>query len=433
MTTSSAQLRRLQTADRLRALRITMVVVFTAFSLAGLTGMALVGITVDHHQREKALLSDLRITSGAVLSLIYREAGTLRMTGVADAIGTRATGVYVFEKRGDELGAALARPGRTVGVPTIRLEAAARTSMGNKMEVIGKVTASDGTMQQMLSVPFSLANLAHPAGAVVVTIDAQASVAAQRSLAFALFGGSVAFSLFLAAAGYYLARRSTRAVELALSQQERFLADAAHELRTPLTAIRMHAEAAIQPASQHQALRKVIHAVDRLTWSVEALLTRAKLIAGTRPVQAQDFRLDQLVSEILSESGLPPHRVVADLPATVCHGDPAVLRIAIRNLVENAIGHGAVGDEPAHLEVMVGPDEVTIRDHGPGLGGRADVRERFASGSALGTGLGLSIVDWAIQLHKGQLELGDHPGGGTIARIRIGSRQRGDLHHSQTK
>jgi two-component system, OmpR family, sensor kinase len=419
MSLSALRVPRLQTANRLSALRLRLVVLFTVLSLAGLSGMAVVGIVVDAQQREQALLADLRITSGAVLSLIYREAGTLRMTGIADAIGTRATGVYVFEKRGNTLGPALARPGRTTSVPTERLEPAARTSISTRSEVAAKVMASDGTVQQLLAVAFEVESAAQPAGAVVVTVDAQSSEAAHRRLTLALIGGSVGFSLLSGLGGFLLARRSTRAVELALDQQERFLADAAHELRTPLTTIRINAEAAVaDPGGGPAQMRSVLRSAQRLGVSVDTLLTRARLMAGTQPLQLLHFRLDQLVSEVVDETVLPPHSATTELPATVCFGDPAVLRIAVRNLVENAVRHGTSGDHPARLVVSVGPDQVTVRDYGPGLPDGADLRDRFQSGGR-GSGLGLAIVDWAVQLHKGQLELANEPDGGLVARIRL--------------
>jgi two-component system OmpR family sensor kinase len=148
--------------------------------------------------------------------------------------------------------------------------------------------ASDGTVQQLLAVAFEVENTAQPTGAVVVTVDAQSSEAAHRRLSLALIGGSVGFSLLSGLGGFLLARRSTRAVELALDQQERFLADAAHELRTPLTTIRLNAEIAVTDSrSSPNAMRTVLRSAERLTDSVETLLTRARLMAGTQPLRRQ--------------------------------------------------------------------------------------------------------------------------------------------------
>jgi signal transduction histidine kinase len=181
----------------------------------------------------------------------------------------------------------------------------------------------------------------------------------------------------------------------------------------------LNAEIAVTDSrSSPNAMRTVLRSAERLTDSVETLLTRARLMAGTQPLRRQRFRLDQLVSEVVSETVQPPHTAQAALEPTVCFGDPEVLRIAVRNLVENAVRHGTSDGRPARLEVTVSPDEIAVRDHGPGLSDPDDPRERFHSGGH-GTGLGLAIVDWAVQLHKGQLELANQADGGMLARIRL--------------
>ncbi|NUT34423.1 MAG: HAMP domain-containing histidine kinase [Hamadaea sp.] len=411
---------RLTTADRLRSLRVRLISVFTAITLVGVTGMAYAGILVDAGQREQALLADLRITSNAVLSLIYREAGTLRLTGVADAIGDRATGVYVFERRGDKLGPALARPGRTQSVPLRRLEPAAWSSITGGGGVVAKVTATDGSVQQLLATPFAVESAGRPAGAVVVTVDAQASEASHTRLALTLIGGGVGFVLLASVGAYLLARRSTRIAGAALDQQERFLADAAHELRTPLTTIRVTAEAALaDPGHRPTALRKVIRSADRMTNSVETLLTRARMIAGTRELRAERFRLDQLVDDVVEEAAASARSVVTDSDPAVCHGDPDILRIAVRNLVENAVRHGGVDGQGADLLVRVRAGEIAIRDHGRGLSRDDPAFDRFRSSAPGSPGLGLSIADWAVRLHDGRLTVTSHPDGGTLAVIEL--------------
>src|SRR3989344_434534 len=53
--------------------------------------------------------------------------------------------------------------------------------------------------------------------------------------------------LFLAGtAGYFLAGKTLRPIELALEEQKRFVADASHELKTPLTALQTSIEVALR-------------------------------------------------------------------------------------------------------------------------------------------------------------------------------------------
>ncbi|GAB7052450.1 sensor histidine kinase [Catenuloplanes indicus] len=417
---------RLQTAGRLVALQRRITVLFTALNVAGLIGMGTVAAYVDNRQRHEALDADLRITANTVTALIYREAGTLRLSGVGETASGTTTGLYVFELRGAGLGPAFARHGDDAGVDMERLRPLATTAMNGGLEVTGEVQAVDGTMLRMLAIPFEVQSVSRPTGVVITTADPRPAEGEHRLLLGALFGGGAAFALLCAFGGHLIARRSTRPGLESLAQQEQFLADAAHELRNPLAAIRAGAETMIRdPDRAGELLPRIVRSADRLTASVEALLTRARMVAGTRTLQKEPFRLDQLVEEVVTETVRPPNTVGAKLPATIAHGDPAVVRIAVRNLIENAVRHGRTDGRRAELTVSVHPGEVVVADRGPGPG--ADPRVltgRFRSGSADGTGLGLAIVDWVARLHQGRLDLIPRPGGGTIARLRLPEPER---------
>jgi two-component system, NtrC family, sensor kinase len=71
---------------------------------------------------------------------------------------------------------------------------------------------------------------------------------------------------------------------------------------------------------------------------------------------------------------------------------------------------------------------ITVSDTGAGI--PPDVRERvlepcFSTKTVgQGTGLGLSIAYSIMKKHDGSIELGDAPGGGTLATIRIPIRNK---------
>jgi signal transduction histidine kinase len=91
------------------------------------------------------------------------------------------------------------------------------------------------------------------------------------------------------------------------------------------------------------------------------------------------------------------------------HGDRALLRRMVRNLIENAERHGA---PPVDIDVRREGERasVTVSDHGPGVA-PAD-RERVftpffrvpGSESGSGTGLGLSLVRQIAHRHGGKAE-----------------------------
>jgi two-component system OmpR family sensor kinase len=101
--------------------------------------------------------------------------------------------------------------------------------------------------------------------------------------------------------------------------------------------------------------------------------------------------------------------------------DPQRLRQAVRNLVQNALDHGA-GD--VFLDAVDTEDgvEVRVTDAGPGfsseLAGRAF--EPFArSVAGHGTGLGLAVVASVARAHGGSAGTRHHAGGGTDVWLRL--------------
>jgi two-component system sensor histidine kinase TctE len=74
--------------------------------------------------------------------------------------------------------------------------------------------------------------------------------------------------------------------------------------------------------------------------------------------------------------------------------------------------------------LLEGHPALVVTDNGPGIpaGERERVFDRFARGKGArgyGSGLGLAIVKTVAQSHKGQVQLGDAPGGGLQVRVRF--------------
>jgi two-component system, NtrC family, sensor kinase len=104
---------------------------------------------------------------------------------------------------------------------------------------------------------------------------------------------------------------------------------------------------------------------------------------------------------------------------------PALLNQVLLNLVANSID--ALEEGPGTITISAGARgasyEIAIADTGPGipLELRQRVLEPFFTTKAVGkgTGLGMSIAYSIVQKHHGSLELGDAPGGGALATIRL--------------
>ncbi|MTJ61790.1 sensor histidine kinase, partial [Nocardia seriolae] len=177
-----------------------------------------------------------------------------------------------------------------------------------------------------------------------------------------LIGGCLVV-LMSAAASYLLSGRSQRQALRMLDEHEQFLGDAAHELRTPLTTLKLLTESKPKPEDVQQTLAEARRLADRMARLVTGLLARARMQSGIAEPERTMLRLDQLAEAVAEEAGDP--RIVVTAHPSVVVGDPQLLSLAIRNMLENGLTHGAV-NRAAPVEVHVAEGRVSIRDHGPG-------------------------------------------------------------------
>ncbi|WFE48805.1 HAMP domain-containing sensor histidine kinase [Micromonospora sp. WMMD1155] len=418
----------MQTAARLVRLRVWLTVLLLVLNVAGLAGMGAVALVIDGRQRAQVETAEMQRTASTAVALLTYESGVLRLHNLfTDPAGQGSTGVFVYEGMRTDVTLVFAHPAGLPIIASHHLLAPARevwrTGAGRTLQVPDVDTDS----VRLLAVPFRHAVTRAVAGTVVVVGDPRPGKRAHRNLAAWLLVGGLVFMLVAGFGGHLLARRGTRPAAEALTQQERFLADAAHELRTPLTVIRATAEAALTDPERKKppdALRQVLGSAERLSAAVDVLLTRARLVAGLRDLQRQPFRLDQLAEEVVAELVTPPHSAAIDTTVAITDGDPTLIRIALQNLVSNALRHGRIGAEPCALSLTVRPGEVRITDRGPGIADSAPAR--FTTGAADGIGLGLSIAAWVGLEHGGHLRLEAVPTGGTLAVLTL-PRQSGNL------
>ena len=211
--------------------------------------------------------------------------------------------------------------------------------------------------------------------------------------------------------------------------QRRFVADASHELRSPLAAIHQHAEVArLHPESMSvdELADVVLVEGERLQGLVDALLLLARLEEGAKPVR-QVVDLDDLAHDEVHRSR--PDGIQLDgsaiRPARV-HGDPRLIGLVVRNLVDNAVRH-ARSRVSVSLSAHGGSVELIVEDDGSGIspGDRARVFDRFVrldEGRARdegGAGLGLAIVREIVDLHGGSVAVGDAPAGGARFTVNL--------------
>jgi heavy metal sensor kinase len=226
-------------------------------------------------------------------------------------------------------------------------------------------------------------------------------------------------------------------LETAFDQMRRFTADASHELRTPLTAIRTVGEVALREARDAKEYRDVIGSMleetDHVTRLVEGLLMLSRADAGQIPITRQAIDLAEIARRVTSQLDVlaeeKQQSLTVDAPQPVhAHADPFVLRLAIVNLVDNAIRHSPPGARIT-VRIWASPSEamIDVEDNGPGIAPMHHERlfdrfyriEEARTRQSGGVGLGLAITRWAVEVQDGHVEVLSEPGAGSVFRIRL--------------
>jgi two-component system sensor histidine kinase MprB len=216
------------------------------------------------------------------------------------------------------------------------------------------------------------------------------------------------------------------ALDDSLRAQRQLVADASHELRTPLTSLRTNVEVlakgGLPAAERRRALNDAQVQIEELSVLVADVVELAR--EGEPAPVLEDVRLDLLVADELrrAERRGVPVTFAAVMDEVVVHGDADRLHRAVANILDNAVKWSPPG---AVVEVHVGPQGVTVRDHGPGIAPEdlPYVFDRFyrapAARGTPGSGLGLAIVRRVAELHGGSVTAEAADGGGTLVRLHV--------------
>ncbi|MGK3113759.1 two-component system sensor histidine kinase PmrB [Candidatus Pantoea formicae] len=199
-----------------------------------------------------------------------------------------------------------------------------------------------------------------------------------------------------------------------LQQERLFTADAAHELRTPLAGLRLHLELFHQQNVPQSEM--LIERIDQLMHTVEQLLMLSRAgqaLAGghyqqllwqkdiMQPLQPEMTELYEQRQQTLH---WPHNKDISQ------QGEAVLLRLMLRNLLENASRYSPEGSE-VRVNMQQDKQQVIIEvwDQGPGID--ADAAEELTQAFRRrdqrygGSGLGLNIVLRIVQMHRGRLEL----------------------------
>ena len=219
-----------------------------------------------------------------------------------------------------------------------------------------------------------------------------------------------------------------------LERERRFTADAAHELRTPLAILRAQwdvLQGSDGPRERAQAAAALEAGLDRMDRLVEQLLALSRVEARTQTTLAagEEIRWPPIVEQAMSDClALASRRRIelgCDWPPAGRHplpmlGDPHLLTVLLRNLLDNAVRYATPGTA---VQLRVLEHGIELENEAPALGADdfARLGERFhrpPGQQETGSGLGLSIVRRIAALHGLQVEFGPRADGSGM-RVRV--------------
>lgn len=211
-------------------------------------------------------------------------------------------------------------------------------------------------------------------------------------------------------------------LEISFHQATRFSADASHELKTPLAAMQAELEHAIQNSGQGSAEQRVfaslLEETQQLKRITSSLLLLSQADSGQLKLTPEKIPLSEDLESIVedaqilaADSDIKFHMEIED--GIKVRGDRALLRMALLNLIKNAIAYNEQGGSVSLSLVLRKEVEFTICNTGPGIAPADQPRifERFFRGafhgsqSPDGLGLGLSLAREIILAHRGKLLL----------------------------
>jgi len=207
-------------------------------------------------------------------------------------------------------------------------------------------------------------------------------------------------------------------VNAMIDEKDQMLAAIGHDLRTPLAALRVRIESVEDDVDR----ARMADVIDEMNRTLEDILSLARVGRPSEPLTDTD--LAALVDAVVEDFRDLDHDVTFEETARLTMRlRPALMRRAIRNLIENAVKYAGA----AEVRIVPGARNIAIEvaDRGPGIPQESldkvfdpfmrleSSRNRDTGGLGLGLALSRAIVSEA----NGEIKLENRPGGGLLARI----------------
>ena len=222
-------------------------------------------------------------------------------------------------------------------------------------------------------------------------------------------------------------------LERAFESEKQFTADASHELRTPVSIIKGACEYARKydetPEERQETIEMIERQALKMSELISQLLSMTRLDQGVESAASERVELGTLVSDTLDGQDFDASRLTVDAQdGAWVIGDSSLLTVLLKNLVTNAFKYGK---PDGHVWVTVSTKDrevlLSVRDDGIGISPEQQekVWQRFyqvepsRSGVNGGVGLGLAMVRQIAELHGGYMTLESVPELGSVFTLHL--------------
>lgn len=272
--------------------------------------------------------------------------------------------------------------------------------------------------------------------------DSIVSDANRRNPTATLIAGII-FSALIAGLVLSLLMARTRSLAFAENRElqrakDDLLSIASHQLRTPATGVKQYigmlreGYAGKVPAKQKKLLDEAYNSNERQLTIIDEILHVARIDTGRLILQKERITIRTVVDQILREQASAirekSQKILTAFPKRILYanGDPQYVRMAIENIISNAIKYTP---EKGTITIKIKRSgdfvAVSVADTGVGID-KKDIGLLFQKFSRIpnelsrqsaGSGVGLYIAQHIVDLHGGSIEVKSSPGVGTTFTI----------------
>jgi signal transduction histidine kinase len=211
-----------------------------------------------------------------------------------------------------------------------------------------------------------------------------------------------------------------RRVTAMLDEKDQMLGAIGHDLRTPLAALRVR----IESVEDDEDRARMADTIDEMNRTLDDILSLARLGRPSEPPTETD--LSALIDAVVADFHDLGHAVdYEDGERLILRIRPALMRRAVRNLIENAVKYA--GGAQVILKADGNGVRIEVADRGPGIPPdqiaavfdpftRLDASRNRSTG---GVGLGLTLARAIVREAGGDIGLANRDGGGLCATITL--------------